>query len=133
VSPHGLRRARPADVAEIERIWDPDLSDFPEDAVWWIARDAEGVACYCAANIQSDGEATLVASWTRPSARGRGWQRRMIRARMRWARAEGLDRAVCYTWGGNLPSIRALIRCGFVPVRREWDGERSWLWWSRSL
>ena len=130
---HGLRRASPRDVDAIRATWDPDLQEMPEDAVWWLARDRAGVVAFCAAGADTDGEATLLASWTRPDARGRGWQRRMIRARLRWARAHGFERATSYTWGGNLPSQRALIRCGFVPVRREWDGARSWIWWSRSV
>ena len=55
---------------------------------------------------------------------GRGAQRRMIRVRERWARAEGADYALTYTTLDNHPSIANLIKSGYQLYKpaHEWGG-----------
>lgn len=60
---------------------------------------------------------TLTMAGVRRDHRGRGLQRRLIRARLRWARQKGLTRVTTYVHRGNWRSMNNLIRCGFL-VRR---------------
>lgn len=136
-----VRRVRPGDVEDIRAVFDmADFKHWPEHAQWWIVRDEWGaVAAYAAAGVtvdaETDGdtEAKMILSWVRPDMRGLGLQKRLIRARVRWARSCGASKIETYTWGGNLPSMRSLWRCGFVPFRRDWDGQRSWIFWTKPL
>lgn len=129
-----VRRALARDVAEIRTRWPrAELLGRPDGVQWWVASESGAVLGHASARLTPDGECILTSAWTEPKARGRGIQGRLIRARVRWARREGAGRVKTYTWGGNLPSMRALIRARFVPVSREWDGERSWISWVREL
>ena len=64
-----------------------------------------------------------------PSSRRRGLQRRFIRVRLRWARSRGYRRVVTYCSWGNIGSIRALVREGFLPYDPEfhWVGDVIYL------
>lgn len=131
-----LRRATAPDMEQVRAIYagpaKEHIFDMPDDAKWWVVEDRGQVVAFASARLLDD-EVRLTSAWTEPAYRGMGLQTRLIRARVKWARKCRMSRVVTYTWGGNLPSIRALIRCGFVPVRREWDGERSWMHWSKEL
>jgi GNAT superfamily N-acetyltransferase len=48
-----------------------------------------------------------------PHANGRGLQRRLIKARLRWAKKIGAVCAITYTVYDNHPSICNLLKCGF--------------------
>ena len=71
-----------------------------------------------------------------PLARGRGLQRRLIRARLGWARSEGATHAVTYTAPHNIKSSNNLIRCGFrmYSPRKPWAGvPGASLYWLRRV
>lgn len=66
--------------------------------------------------------------------RGRHLQRRLIRVRLRWAKAHGFSHAVTYTLVDNVASSRSLVACGFKPYwpSYRWAG-RTVCYWLRAL
>jgi GNAT superfamily N-acetyltransferase len=106
---------------------------FPTD-VWessskrhayWIAKDETGTAVgFCIAKrLASERCVFLERAGVLPIANGRGLQRRMIRARLRWARSEGFTAVITYTTYHNWQSIVNLLREGF----RFYSPEDPWV------
>lgn len=60
-----------------------------------------------------------------PCARNAGLQRRMIHARIAWARRHGLESVITYTTYTNHQSIANLLRCGlrFYTPDYSWAGK----------
>ena len=100
-------------------------------STWWVVGDGPETG-YAGAEVRGL-TLHLTRCYVAPDARGLRLQRRLTAARQAWGRRHGAIKASTYTWGGNLASIRSLIHCGYLPTRREWDGERSWIWWERAL
>lgn len=67
-------------------------------------------------------------------ARGKGLQRRFIRARLRYAKAQGCLGAYTYTLPFNVSSANNLIACGFRLWRpaNKWAGAEA-LYWTRDF
>jgi GNAT superfamily N-acetyltransferase len=55
--------------------------------------------------------------------RGRGLQRRLIAARIRWARKFGATAVTTYAAAHNTPSLVTLLKAGFVPDRMMYADE----------
>ncbi len=111
--------------------WTNMLGD--EEAALFGLFDGDCLVALTAAFVDRDdpsgGTAFLGMSFVLPSHRGRGLARRLFKARLDWARARGLRRAVVYSRASNLSS-RGAIECqGFVltdEVDHVWpDGERD--------
>lgn len=122
--------------AEAEAL---DIQCFPYDprwwnkaAVWWLARAPDGsVAGYAAVMAwKPDHAAFLARVGVLPSHQGKGLQRRLIRARVRWAKSQGLAMAYTYTLPHNPASSINLIREGFLPFwpTLAWGGDTSCYW-----
>lgn len=82
----------------------------------WIARIGRYPIAFAAARVLSlEPQAVFLAlSGVRPIARGAGLQRRLIRARLSWARRQpGVTTVLTYVAATNLASANSLIRCGF--------------------
>jgi ribosomal protein S18 acetylase RimI-like enzyme len=117
----------PADVrAKLDAL---DARLFPGDELypkegcyWWFATDSEGVVGFAGLKPLSGrdkGSAFLCRAGVLGRAAGAGLQRRLIRTRLRYARAAGLRCVVAYASRHNFASIANLIRCGmriFSPV-----------------
>jgi len=75
----------------------------------------------------------LCSSGVLPEARGRGLQKRLIKARVRWAEKQGYYYAFTYTVPHNPASSRSLISCGFRPYwpSKPWAGDVCY--WHRPL
>jgi GNAT superfamily N-acetyltransferase len=129
-----IRRASDADFGEIKRM---DAAIFPGDsgldidAQYWVA---PGAAFAAAKLLEEEGLLYLYRAGVLPKARGRGLQKRMIRARLRWGRANECAQAVTFTTNWNTVSMRNLIRCGFLPYTPsfKWAGEGV-VYWARDL
>lgn len=67
-----------------------------------------------------------------PEYQGHGLQRRMIRARLAYAREHGADGVETYTRPDNAESMRALIATGFRPCRRDYAGP-GYVYWRKAL
>lgn len=123
-----IRRANEGDwddIAAADRVCFP-ADDPPEcgpGAVWWVAEHDGEIAAYCAAQraATTPGAAFLSRAGVLPDYRGHSLQRRLVRVRERWARAQGLTSVVTYTYA-NAPSGNTLIACGY----RLFTPERPW-------
>ncbi len=105
------------------------------DSVWWVARNEHGdVLGYAAARMTREGFGYLAWARVLPGARGYGVQRRLIRARVAWCRAQGAQAVVTYTAPDNVPSMRNLIGSGFRPYapQKPWYGA-EWVYWQRAI
>jgi GNAT superfamily N-acetyltransferase len=93
------------------------IDDFPtsEDTVWWVALGPSGAPCgFAAARLCDDDTSVfLERAGVCPQARGQGLQRRLIRARERWAKAQGAAWSVTYTSPTNPASANSLIGAGY--------------------
>lgn len=106
-------------------------------SVWWLARDDDGDPVgYCGACIEPESPRVcyLIRAGVLPDARGQGLQRRMIAARLAWARGQGLTTAITYTTATNVRSMRSLARARFLPYAPAdpWAGAGS-VYWHRTL
>ncbi len=82
---------------------------------WWIARAGREVAAYAAvyAAGKTPNAGYLARCGVLPRFRGHGLQKRLIRLRIRHARAQGWDALVTDTFNDNYASANSLIACGF--------------------
>lgn len=85
------------------------------DGYWWEARDpeTEDLLAFCGLDHLTSTSAFLSRSWVSPEHRGKGWQKKMIRTRERFARSLSVSRLVTYTTHCNPASSNSLIRCGY--------------------
>lgn len=111
-----LRRTEDIDeVRELHALAFPEDAWVGDDHTFWIAKDHEGRAVgFCSAIYRPDRQSVFLSrAAVMECAKGTGLQRRMIRARLRWARSIGAPRAHTYTTLKNYPSMLNLIKCGF--------------------
>jgi GNAT superfamily N-acetyltransferase len=103
---------------ELEEILALDRATLPEsvpsaDTDWWGAWDGPELVGYAGARLLGNGVYFLSRAGVVESHRGHGLQKRLIRCRVRRARALLAPRAVTYTATHNAPSSNSLIACGF--------------------
>lgn len=111
-----IRRLRAATMPGTAAL----TADELDNATWWIATSNSSYhrspIAYGGLCLRGD-DLELLSSGVLPAYRGRGIQTRLIRARLRYARACGYTRIQTYAAINNIPSQRALIKCGFQPYR----------------
>ena len=127
----------------MDKIKSIDLKCFPndhkitdswiKDCYWWFMFIDSRVVGYCAMRfIYRSGR--KVAYFTRvgilKSHRGRGLQKRLIRARLNYAKRNNAARVVTYTLCDNCASSNNLIKCGFKTYNpiEQWAG-RDVIYW----
>lgn len=88
--------------------WDPT-------AHWWLANDHTGgsVAFGGLRVSKVERSAYLCRAGVHPKVRGAGLQTKLIQARIKWARKEGLQSLITDTVHGNFYSANNLINLGF--------------------
>lgn len=138
-----LRRAKSArDVGTAVRM---DLELFGEDQsmdvqpadAYWLVWDKQDTVAFAGARVVGSG-GDAVCYFHRAGvlrrARGVGLQRKLIRARLAWAKKANCVEAVTYTDPLNVVSSNNLIATGFRLYRPEyrWVGD-SFLYWWRGL
>lgn len=104
-------------------------------AAWWIISDAEGPVAYAGAQTVDGASALfLCRAGVLPRGAGRGLQRRLIRARLRWARRLGVRVAITYTVPSNPRSSNNLIRTGWSLYEPDyaWAG-RGQIYWRHDV
>lgn len=97
---------------------DPDIGHIDtDDLELWAAIDENGELLGMAgATFDEDARhVELQCCVVSPTARGRGIQSRLIKARIAWARRQGAETLHTYASVENLPSIISLLKCGFRP------------------
>jgi len=132
------------DVAKayaLDRMILPDDEPYAMgSARWWLASvDGQTVAYAGAKALQgaNAGHVMLCRAGVLPCARGAGLQKRLIRARLRWA--AGLERVgavVTYTVRDNVRSSNSLIACGFrlyTPAAPWFAPDTDVLYWRKAL
>jgi GNAT superfamily N-acetyltransferase len=132
-----VRLYRSTDITTLKAIhtllWGPETPFECPDLgnVYWMAKMQGSPVGYCSVRPLRKwsgeprwGESVFLSrAGLLKLARGKGTQRRMIRKRLQWARSEGFKRACTYTSYDNVPSMRSLIREGFMPYKPEY-------WWA---
>lgn len=132
-----IRRATAADalvLLDLQRqCLDSDAPlGFADASHWWLAFDAGRPVGFAAAKRSH----RWTDAWyfsragVLPTAQGQGLQKRLIRARLRAAKAAGMAWAITDTTLDNAPSINSLIGCGFKSYRplEPWALRRSIYW-----
>lgn len=120
------RRCFPTDQAV-----DPD-----DDCYWWIAWEGDKPIAFaglrpCQEKV-NEGLATLTRCGVVKDYRGQGIQKKLIRARVAYARRLGIKQVVTYVKKWNLASANSLIRVGFKLYGGKWGGKGA-LHFERSL
>lgn len=106
------------------------------DALWWLAFQGEDPIGYAGMDLvqRPDG---LVGYMTRcgvlPEARGRGVQKRLLTARIRYAHRMACSRVVTYTVASNPASINSLIHRGFKAYTPPYLYAGDVCYWERKL
>jgi GNAT superfamily N-acetyltransferase len=105
---------------------------WDETAHWWLVNDHTGgsVAFGGLRVSKTEGGAYLCRAGVHPQVRGNGLQTRLIQAREKWARKQGLRFLVTDTIFGNNHSVNNLISCGFraySPIT-PWGHETNSYW-----
>lgn len=92
-----------------------------DDHEFWIAKDEHGAIVGFASLLEVDGEvAFLSRAAVTAAAKGKGLHRKLIKARMQWARKEGEHLFVTYVESHNYDSMVNLLRCGFRFAPNSW-------------
>lgn len=138
-----IREIESACLADRENEADPvDLADHDPEV--WLAFDTQSLVAEPVAFgvlVDRGHDATpdrsgwhLRMTGTLPEYQGRGIQRRMIRARVAFARENGARVIRTYTRPDNAESMRGLMACGFKPYRPDdpYRGE-GFVYWKRDL
>ena len=108
--------------SDLKLIYAMERICFPHDtpyklhgSKWWIASIDGQTVGFCGAKALLGPSAVyLCRAGVMPGHRGAGIQRRMIRARVAWARkCQGIDMVITDTSKDNIGSSNNLIRCGF--------------------
>jgi GNAT superfamily N-acetyltransferase len=132
-------------VLDMDSVFFDVAPDIGEHTAWWVAFDESGApVAYAGAMMWEPDQAMYMhRAAVMLSARGNGLQRRLVRARERWGRANGAALSYTYTSASNLASANNLIRCGYTLwAPSQWCGQRdparganghSWLYWQRRL
>lgn len=91
---------------------------------WWAAVDSGEWVGYAGLRDMGDGIGYLCRAGVIGTHRGRGLQRRMIRTRLRAAKALGMSIVVTDTATTNGASANNLFRCGFkvYTPQKQWRG-----------
>lgn len=81
----------------------------------WVVLDDEGEVVGAAGAKTSGKNLHLTICFLAPSARGNGFQKRLIDFRMRWGRKQGCTIVYTYTYRRNHASMISLLKMNFSP------------------
>lgn len=114
------------------------IETFHLESEWWIAYvhgwEDKKPAGFGAVRVVNQ-NAHLIAGGVLPEFRGLGLQRRLIRARVRWAKDHSVaNHAVSFTLTDNPISSNNLITCGFRHwVPRGMNVKPNMIYWRKTL
>lgn len=120
------------EVARMDAVCFPH--DDPVDLAgtwWWIVWRGKLAVGYAGMRPQGYGVTYLCRAGVLPEHRGRNLQAKLIGARVRYARRQGLKTAITDTVSWNFSSANNLIRSGFTLYWPEWRwaGDDKLYWW----
>ena len=87
-------------------------NEFKKNRDWWVMVDNDQIVAYCGC-LYSERICIFVRAWVYEPYRGQGYQRKMIAARIRAAKADKCYSVVTYTVTDNPVSANNLIKRGF--------------------
>lgn len=121
----------------MDRVCFPDdeTETFEGSELWFVVNDEHNPVAYAAGNVYRPDKALyLNRAGVLPEARGSGLQRRLVRARVAWAKGRGLRMVYTYTVPSNIHSINNLIACGFNAFQPSvpWNGP-GFCYWIREI
>lgn len=87
---------------------------------WLMYDEYEEPVGFCSARQVNGNTVFLSRAGVQRRARGNGLQRRMINARVQWARSLGVDCVITYTVYDNHSSISNLLKSGFRFYNPSW-------------
>ena len=91
-----------------------DVDIKQDDAHWLVYDETDTPVAFASAKFRKkDNYVYFSRAGVLPCARGAGLQKRLIKARLNWAKKVGADTAYTYTVLKNYPSMLNLLKCGF--------------------
>jgi len=104
---------------------------------WWILYVDGSPAGFAGVRRSASWEKTayLCRVGVLEEHQGRGFQKKLIRVREKWAREKGLAWVITDTWTDNPASSNSLISCGYklwIPSQK-WAGYSPALYWRKKL
>ena len=108
-----------SDIMRLDKIlFSEDQPVDPSNGWWWIIRDAKGKPVAFGGirgckHPSNRGLAYMIRSGVLTKHRGKGLQKKLIKARIAMARRRGYKEIVTYVLDWNLASANSLIACGF--------------------
>lgn len=118
-------------VAALHTLIFPDDEEDLDGQLWVGHDNTNTPVAFCSARkLKSENAVFFSRAGVLPCAAGHGLQRRMINARIRWAREQDADFCITYTVHDNHASIVNLLRCGFRFYRPAhlWAGRVHYFW-----
>jgi len=108
-------------------------NEFKDNRDWLVICDIKGqIVAYCGV-LASEKVAIFVRAWVRKKYRGKGYQRKMIKARIA-AVKKSCNVVITYTMPDNVVSSNNLIRCGFKMYTPEYAyAGREMLYWKKYI
>lgn len=97
-------------------------SDFPRLAAEsnrvWVALEKKSGKVVASGGLEFGTQGIFTLSYSHVAAdhRGHNLQRRLISARVQYARRKGGVKVETYAWAENTPSLVNLLKSGFVPT-----------------
>jgi L-amino acid N-acyltransferase YncA len=138
VQDEAVRAALDSMIAEcfIATEWQTNRLPKAKTGYWWVAFDgqtAAGFACMRPSVRWEDTGYLSISGVLRPW-RGKGLQKKLIRARIGYARQLGWHTVISDTMHDNPGSMRNLIACGFKPYSPQvrWGDADHAVYWIRS-
>ena len=131
-----FRRARLDSALDRERLLRLQYQLFPSDVIkdfyegteapeWWLVLHDDEAVAFASMGYEKEGESILSRCGVVEEFRGRGIQRRLIRARIKRAITRGVKAITTYTARWNKHSSENLASLGFVKVRTK-GGFHDW-------
>ena len=110
-----------------QQVFEP--SDIPtklSESRWFVAWEGGVPLGFAGITFWGNGKAFLSLAGVLAEHRGRGIQKRLIQARLRYAKKWKVHQVVTYTVVNNPESMRSLIRCGMLPYtpKTKWAGHK---------
>jgi GNAT superfamily N-acetyltransferase len=115
-----VRRAWKYEIGECADLYCqffPGIGRPSAETIWWVAVHGDEIAGFASVKRyagKSHPDALFMSSaGVLAGHRGHGLHKRLIRARVRWAKRKGITRVFTYTMPDNAHSIASLVACGF--------------------
>lgn len=117
------------------------INSLDDDTLFWVIVDqlTENnpqlvVVAYAALKFVDGGKTGyLNRCAVMPEYRGRGLQRRLIKHRIKYAKAHSIKRLVTFTHYKNYASANNIIKCGFLLFEPDFDTAPEYLYFRRVL